>query len=58
MNKDFESIYQQACNMDEGVAPYEGMISHLLAKAYNDRDEAIVCAFLAGVLFNQEQRKG
>ena len=57
MNKDFERIYKLACDC-ENVAPYEGILSHLMSKSFTDRDEAIVCAFLAGVFYQQEEKGG
>ena len=56
MNKDFEAIYKQACDFEPTA--YEGILSHLLGKDYNDRDEAIVVAFLSGIMYSQEEAKG
>ncbi len=57
MNKNFEEIFQKACDY-EHVAPFEGILSHLLGKDYNDCNEAIVVAFLSGIMYAQEEAKG
>ena len=56
MFKDFEQIYKKTCDFEPTA--YEGVISHLLGKSYTDQDEAIVCAFLSGVFYSQEEAKG
>jgi hypothetical protein len=53
MKKDFEKIFQEACDLWEGVAPYEGALSHLLAKHFDDEGEGLVAAFLFGALYQK-----